>query len=151
MLLKKLESLGLEIPTMAPPVAVYVPARKHANAVYVSGQLPLKDSQLLMTGPMTDQRSMEEAQAVMAQCFLNGLAAALSVVDPGEITGVLKLGAYVASDPAFTNQHLVANGASNLAGQLFDEQGQHVRFAVGCMSLPLNATVELEITFTLGT
>jgi len=149
MLLDRLKSLGLELPKVAPPVASYIPAKRSGNLVFVSGQLPLKDGALLITGKMSSERSIEEAQAAFAQCFLNGIAAALLTAQPEEISGVVRLGAYVASHPEFTKQHLAANGASDLAQKIFGDAGVHARFAVGVPSLPLDAAVELEIIFQL--
>ena len=148
MLMERLRELGLEMPELSPPVASYLPARRHAGLIYVSGQLPMKDGALLATGPVPSGASAEQAKDAMAQSFLNGLAAALQVCEAAELTGVLKLGAYVASDPDFSQQHLIANGASQLAQDIFGEPGRHVRFAVGVSTLPLNASVELEIIFT---
>jgi enamine deaminase RidA (YjgF/YER057c/UK114 family) len=147
MLRERLQELGLELPAPAAALAAYVPARRHESIVYVSGQLPLVDGNLLMSAPMNVHRSLDEAQLAMARCFLNGLAAAGTVVDLDEIRGVLRLAAFVASEPGFTDQHRVANGASDLARELFGEAGLHVRAAVGVSALPLGATVELEIQF----
>lgn len=149
MLKNRLTELGLELPKASSPLAAYTPAKLHNGLIYVSGQLPLKDGNLLMTGPMTPDRSIEEAKAAMAQCFLNGLAAATLVCNPDSITGVLRLGAFVNSVPEFHSQHLVANGASELAQKIFGDSGVHIRAAVGVSALPLNATAELEIIFTV--
>ncbi len=146
---ERLQNLQIEIPPLTPPLASYVPAKRHGDVIYVSGQLPLLDGSLLMTGPMQSGRSLDDAQNAMGRCFLNGLAAAATVVDLDELQGVLKLGAYVASEPDFADQHKVANGASDLAREIFGDSGIHARFAVGVTALPLNATVELEIQFLL--
>lgn len=150
MLRERLTARGIEIPPLTPPLASYVPAKRHGSLVVVSGQLPMQaDGNLMMTGPMHSGRSLDEAQLAMERCFLNGLAAAATVVDLDDLQGVLKLGAYVASEPDFSDQHKVANGASDLARELFDDNGIHARFAVGVSALPLNATVELEIEFMI--
>lgn len=149
----KLDRLGLALPAVAKPVAAYTPARRAGSLVFISGQLPLEDGKLLLTGPMqpgpASGHSIEASQAAMARCFLNGLAAAGLVCDPDEIDGVVKLSAFVACTPDFTEHHLVANGASELAQKIFGDAGVHARAAVGVPSLPLNATVELEIVFSL--
>lgn len=149
MLRDRLAELGLALPTASAALASYTPARSWNGAVYVSGQLPLKDGELMLTGPMTPERALPPAQNAMAQCFLNGLAAAAHVVGLEELQGVLKLGAFVASSPDFTEQHKVANGASDLAQRIFGEAGVHTRFAIGAASLPLGAAVELELVFLL--
>lgn len=147
MLEQRLKELGIQLPAVNPPIASYVPAVQAGSLVFTSGQLPMKDGALLITGPMAPGRSIEEAQAAMRQCFLNGLAAAIHAA--GAPVAVLRLGAFVASTADFTDQHKVANGASDLAKEIFGEKGVHARSAIGVPSLPLGATVELEITFSL--
>ena len=142
-LYRRLEELGLELPAISAPIASYTPAKAWKDLIFVSGQLPFKDGSLLMLGQMTPERDLAQAQNAMVCCFLNGLAAAAEK----KIKGVLKLGAYTASSADFTQHHLVANGASNLAQSLFGEEGVHTRFAVGLPSLPMNSTVELEMIF----
>lgn len=145
-----MSQLGLQLPPSPAPVAAYVPAKKSGRLVYVSGQLPLKDGSLLMTGPLEDDSQIEQAATAMKQCFLNGLSAAATVVNPDSICSVVKLSAYTASAPGFTSQHLVANGASEIAREIFGEQGRHARAAVGVSALPLNASVELELIFEVS-
>ena len=135
---------------MATPLAAYVPARRHGDLIYVSGQLPMKKGGLMMSGPMAAERSLDEAQQAMEQCFLNALAACASLVDLEKIQGVLKLTAFVASEIEYTDQHRVANGASGLAEDIFGEAGKHARSAVGGAALPLGATVELEVIFLIA-
>ncbi len=109
----------------------------------------MKDGKLLMTGKLSPGQKLEEAQAAMQQCFLNAIAAALLVAQESELKRVLKLVAFVSSTPDFQDQHKVANGASDLAKQLFGDAGIHARSAVGVASLPLDASVELEVIFSL--
>ena len=150
MVSKKLQEIGLTLPEIPKPVASYVPARRTGNLIFVSGQLPLKDGKLILTGPMDNKNhTLEEAQEAMATCFLNGLAAAQTVSDIDVIQKVIRLAAFVASTPDFTDHHKVANGASELARKIFGENGVHARAAFGVPSLPLGATVELEIIFQL--
>lgn len=149
MLEQRLKALGIQLPAVNPPIASYVPAVRDGNLVLTSGQLPMKDGTLLITGPMSPGRSIDEAQAAMRQCFLNALAAARHAAGTDPVR-VLRLGAFVASTPDFTEQHKVANGASDLAREIFGDLGVHARSAVGVPSLPLGATVELEVTFTLS-
>ena len=141
----KLIELGLVLPHVSAPLAAYVPARISGNLIYISGQLPMRDGALMRTGALQTEEEVEEGQEAMAQCFLNGLAAASLVTDLDRIQGVLRLGAFVSSGPEFIWQHLVANGASHLAERIFGEKGKHVRAAVGVPVLPLNASVELEL------
>ena len=144
---QRIIELGYQLPDSPMPLASYVPAKICGDMIFISGQLPFKDKALLMEGQMTMQRDLEQAKQAMAQCFLNGLAAVATVTDLNELRGVLRLGAYVASSTDFTNQHIVANGASDLAKALFESKGLHTRFAIGVAALPLGATVELELIF----
>lgn len=149
MLSDKLRSMGIALPTPAGPFGAYVPARRVGELIYVSGQLPTKDGKLIATGAVPSRCSLEEAQLAARQCAINALAAAASLeggIDA--ITGVLRLGVFVNSDPGFTDQPKVANGASNLLLELFGDAGRHVRAAVGASALPLGAAVELEAIFT---
>lgn len=147
MVREKLKELGLELPVVNPPVASYVPAKKTGNLVYISGQLPLREGRLILQGPLQSDDDVEQAQAAMAQCFLNGLAALTTVADLDDIVQLVRLGAFVASLPGFHGHHIVANGASNLAQQILGQAGVHSRAAVGVSALPMNASVELELLF----
>lgn len=147
MVQEKLKELGLEIPVVNPPVASYVPAKRSGNLVYISGQLPVRDGKLILMGQLKSDDDVEPAQAAMAQCFLNGLAALTTVADLESIQQLVRLGAFVASAPDFHGHHIVANGASNLAQQILGDAGIHSRAAVGVSALPLNAAVELEMLF----
>jgi enamine deaminase RidA (YjgF/YER057c/UK114 family) len=145
----KLAELNLTLPDAPKAVAAYVPAVRTGNLVVVSGQLPLKDGQLTVTGPVPNSTSLEDAQQAAGQCVLNALAVLGSHIDNdfSRLVRVVRVGVFVASDPTFTDQHLVANGASELIVKLLDDKGRHARAAVGVPCLPLGASVEVEFTF----
>jgi enamine deaminase RidA (YjgF/YER057c/UK114 family) len=147
--LAKLKELKIELPPLPPALASYVPAKRLGNLVYVSGQLPFLHGELMATGKLGELLEIEDGQELSKRCFVNALAAASSVVDLEEIRGVLRIGGWVASAPLFVQQHLVLNGASDLAQAIFGVKGQHVRAAVGSVGLPMNAPVEAEVIFTL--
>ncbi|MCX7810060.1 MAG: RidA family protein [Leptospiraceae bacterium] len=149
MIKRRLEELGIILPEVPKPVASYIPAKIQENLLYISGQLPLKDGKLLLTGALKQESDVENGKKAMEQCLINSLAAASSVIDIDQIKGILKLTAFVASTQDFVWQHLVANGASELAFRIFGDAGKHVRSAVGVASLPLNASVELEVIYIL--
>ncbi len=149
MIREKLKSLNIELPQISPPIASYIPAKLEGNHIWISGQLPVKEGKLLLTGALSSEEEIPAAYEAMGQCFLNAIAAASNIVDIDKIKGVLKLTAFVASKENFYAQHLVANGASDLARKIFGEEGIHIRSAVGVISLPLNASVELEVIFIL--
>jgi enamine deaminase RidA (YjgF/YER057c/UK114 family) len=142
---ERLAELGLGVPDVVPPVAVYVPAVRVGSLVYTAGQLPMLDGALMATGKVGGEVTAEQATACAQQCALNALAAIRSVV--GDLTQVriVKVVAFVASTPDFTGQPGVANGASELFGSVFGDAGVHARSAVGVPVLPLDAPVEVEV------
>jgi len=143
---ERLAGLGLEVPEVAAPVAVYVPAVRSGDHVFTSGQLPMRGGSLLTTGKVGDTVTPEEAAACARQCALNAIAAVRAEI--GDLTlvrRVVKVVCFVASTPDFTGQPAVANGASELLGAAFGDAGVHARSAVGVPVLPLDAPVEVEI------
>ncbi len=144
----RLAELGLVVPEGSKPVAAYIPAVVTGNLVYTSGQLPMVDGALPATGKVGAEVTPEDAKALARNCVLNGLAAARSAIGSlDRITRVVKVVGFVASDPSFTGQPGVVNGASELLGEIFGESGQHARSAVGVAVLPLDAPVEIEFVF----
>lgn len=144
---ERLAELGLSVPEVAKPVAAYVPAVRSGNHVFTSGQLPMRDGELMVTGKVGGEVSEEEATACAQQCALNAIAAVKSVVgDLDQVKRIVKVVAFVASTPDFTGQPRVANGASELFGKAFGDAGVHARSAVGVPVLPLDTPVEVEIT-----
>jgi enamine deaminase RidA (YjgF/YER057c/UK114 family) len=144
----RLAELGLVVPATSKPVAAYIPAVASGNLVYTSGQLPMIDGALPATGKVGASVSPEDAARYARQCVLNGLAAARSAIGSlDRITRVVKVTGFVASDPSFTGQPAVINGASELLAEIFGAAGEHARSAVGVAVLPLDAPVEIEFTF----
>nr|WP_231704169.1 MULTISPECIES: RidA family protein [Arthrobacter] len=138
--------LGLELPGVAAPVAAYVPAVVTGNHVYTSGQLPFVDGGLPAVGKVGAEVSAEDAKAYAARCAVNALAAIKAQIgDLDRVTRIVKVVGFVASDPSFTGQPGVINGASELLGQVFGEAGSHARSAVGVAVLPLDSPVEVEV------
>jgi enamine deaminase RidA (YjgF/YER057c/UK114 family) len=143
---ERLAELGLAVPEVAKPVAAYIPAVRSGHHVYTSGQLPMRDGSLITTGKVGGEVTPEEAVECARQCALNALAAVRAEI--GELSAIkriVKVVAFVASTPDFTGQPGVANGASELFGEVFGELGQHARSAVGVPVLPLDAPVEVEL------
>jgi enamine deaminase RidA (YjgF/YER057c/UK114 family) len=143
---ERLAELGLTVPQVAKPVAAYVPAVVSGDLVFTSGQLPMRDGELMLTGKVGGEVSPEEATACAQQCALNAIAAVRSMIgDLSKVAQVVKVVAFVASTPDFTGQPQVANGASELLGKVFGDAGVHARSAVGVPVLPLDSPVEVEI------
>jgi enamine deaminase RidA (YjgF/YER057c/UK114 family) len=147
---ERLAELGLAVPEVAKPVAVYVPAVRSGNQVFTSGQLPLRAGEMMETGKVGAGVTEEEAHACAQQCALNAIAAINAEVgDLSLVKRVVKVVVYVASSPEFTRQPQVANGASELLGTVFGEAGVHARSAVGVVALPLNSPVEVDVIVEL--
>lgn len=142
----RLSELGLTLPSVAKPVAAYVPAVVTGNLAYTSGQLPFVEGTLLATGKFGAELTAEQGGPLAQQCALNALAAIESVIGSlDRVTHIVKLVAFVASTPDFTGQPAVANGASLILGEIFGDAGIHARSAVGVPSLPLDSPVEVEL------
>ncbi|GGN34281.1 enamine deaminase RidA (YjgF/YER057c/UK114 family) [Actinoplanes campanulatus] len=141
----RLAELGLTLPSVAAPVASYVPAVQSGNHVYVSGQLPFVDGKLPQVGKVGAEVTVEEAAALARLCALNALAAIDALVGLDRVVKIVKVGGFVASAPGFTAQPAVINGASDLFAAVLGEQGRHARAAVGVAELPLGAPVEVEV------
>jgi enamine deaminase RidA (YjgF/YER057c/UK114 family) len=143
---ERLAELGLAVPEVAAPVAAYVPAVRSGSHVFTSGQLPMREGQLITTGKVGGEVTPEQAVECARQCALNALAAVRAEIgDLSAIVRIVKVVAFVASTPDFTGQPGVANGASQLFGDVFGERGVHARSAVGVAVLPLDAPVEVEL------
>lgn len=142
---ENLKNLGIELPDVAAPVAVYIPATKVGNQVWTSGQLPFIDGALPAVGKVGADVSAEQAESYARVAALNALAAIDAVVGIDNVTRVLKIVGFVASAQDFGGQPGVVNGASQLMGEVFGEAGAHVRSAVGVAELPLNSPVEIEV------
>ncbi len=143
---ERLAELGLSVPEVAKPVAVYVPAVRSGNHVFTSGQLPMRSGELMLTGKVGAEVTVEEAIACAEQCALNAIAAVKAEIgDLAQVKRIVKVVAFVASSPDFTGQPQVANGVSELLGKVFGDAGVHARSAVGVTVLPLDAPVEVEL------
>ena len=150
----RLVELGLRLPEVATPVAAYVPAVRSGKYVYTSGQLPVVDGVLQSTGKVGEGEGLvspQEAFQLARTCALNALAAVASVAGGlDQVARVVKVVGFVASDPTFTGQPGVVNGASELLGEVFGPAGRHARSAVGVAVLPLDAPVEVELVVELA-
>ena len=145
----RLADLGLTLPDVAAPLAAYVPAVRSGALVWTSGQLPFVAGALPVTGKVGTGQGLvapERAAELARTAALNALAAVHALVgDLDAVARVVKVVGFVASDPAFTGQPAVVNGASELLGQVFGDRGVHARSAVGVAVLPLDSPVEVEL------
>lgn len=152
---ERLAQLGIELPPVATPLGVYVPALAHAGLVYTSGQLPLIAGDLVAQGVVGHREgdvTPERANECAKTAVLNAIAAAADAAGGiNNIVSIVKLTGFVASAPGFTAQPAVINGASGLLGEIFGDQGRHARSAVGVTALPLGAPVEIELAVAVST
>ncbi|GAB2604721.1 RidA family protein [Pseudactinotalea suaedae] len=151
---ERLADLGIVLPDVVPPVASYVPAVRTGNLVMTSGQLPMADGVLASTGKVGEAQGLvppADAAGLARLCALNAVAAAASLVGGVDhLTRVVKVVGFVASDPSFTGQPAVINGASTMLQEIFGDAGVHARSAVGVAALPLDAPVEVEVVFEVA-
>ena len=151
MIEKRLEALGIALPKPPKPVAAYVPCVRTGDLLITAGQIPIVAGTLRAVGLVPSAVSIEEASACAKLCAINALAAAKAELGSlDRIRRVVRLGAFVACGPDFTEHPTVANGASEFMHEVFGEAGKHARAAVGCASLPLGAPVEIEFTFEVA-
>ncbi len=151
---ERLRNLGYELPAVPRPAGSYVPATLATGILlFTAGQLPFKDGRLPYTGKVGADVSIEDAKEAARLCALNALAAVKAEAGTlNNVRRVVKVTGYVASAAGFNNQPEVMNGASDLIGELFDDdKGLHARTAVGVAELPLDAPVEVELTIELST
>jgi enamine deaminase RidA (YjgF/YER057c/UK114 family) len=135
------------LPETPKPVAAYIPAKQAGNLVFTAGQLPMVNGELISKGLLGQDVEIDEANKAARICTLNALAAIKGVVgDLDRIKEIVRVVGYVASVSTFTQQPAVVNGASELLLEIFGESGKHARSAVGMAVLPLNASVEIELT-----
>jgi len=147
----RLAELGLTLPPAAKPIATYVAFTVTGKLVVVSGQLPLKDGVLAVTGKLGETVSVDQGQESTRLCFLNVLAQLREAAggDLDRVKQVLRLGGFIASAPGFTQQALVMNGASDLSVAVFGEAGRHARTTIGVPVLPADAATEVEALIEL--
>jgi enamine deaminase RidA (YjgF/YER057c/UK114 family) len=141
----RLAGLGVVLPAAAAPAANYVPFARTGNLILTAGQLPLTEGKLTASGLLGRDLDTSAGKDAAKVCAINVLAQAKAALgDLEKIKRVVKIAVFVASTPNFTEQHLVANGASDFLVAVLGERGKHARSAVGVAALPLNAAVEVE-------
>ena len=148
---KNIKDLDLYIPEMPTPLANYIPYKLVDKILYVSGQAPIKEGNLIYKGKVGEDISEEEGIKAAELCCINIIAALKSAINGNweNLDGFIKLGGFVNCNSNFTNQPQIINGASNMLVKIFGEQGKHTRFAVGSNSLPMNISVEIDATIKL--
>ena len=151
MIEKRLKDLGINIPNAPKPAGSYVPVVLTGKLAFVSGQIPIKDGQVVYQGKVGDTQSIDDAQEAAKLCVINGLAqieAYCGTLD--NLEKIIKISGFVNSTKDFTEHPKVINAASDLLMKIFDEKGRHSRIAIGVSSLPLNATVEIDMVVEIA-
>ena len=146
MIEEKIIQLGFTLPAAPRPLASYIPAVKSGDLVFTAGQLPIKDGSLLFKGKLGKELNEDDGKKAAQLCALNCLSVIKNEIETlDNIDRIIKLTVFVNSSEGFINHPQVANGASDLIKEIFEENGKHVRSAVGVAELPLNAPVEIEM------
>ena len=142
----RLRELGIELPPPPQPVASYVPVVVAGGLAFVAGQGALQDGAVLYPGHVGADVTVEQAQEAARRCALQALAALRAELGSlDRVSRIANVTVYVASAPGFTQQPVVANGASDLFVEVFEEAGRHARAAVGVPELPLGLSVEVAV------
>ena len=147
----KLRELSIDLPTPPSPAGSYIPVVTTGNLAFVSGQIPMKEGKVVFEGKVPNEQSLDAARDAAKICIINGLAqlkANLGTLD--KITKFVRISGFVNSNPEFTEQPKVINGASDLIASVFGEAGMHTRAAVSTNSLPLGVSVEVDAIFELN-
>ena len=151
MIEERLKELGIVIPTAPKPAGSYIPVTVSGKLAFISGQIPIKDGKVVYHGKIGDTQTIEEAQKASKLCIINGLAqirAYCNTLD--NVEKIIKISGFVNSVQDFTEHPKVINAASDLLVEIFGEKGKHSRIAIGVSSLPLNATVEIDMLVELS-
>lgn len=147
----RLKLHGVTLPEAAAPAANYLPYKRSGKLVFTAGQLPLDGGRLTATGLVGRELDTAAGQEAARRCAINILAQAKAAAGSlDRIVSVVKITVFVASAPGFNEQHLVANGASDLLVAILGDAGRHARSAVGMAALPLDAPVEIEAVLEIA-
>ena len=142
---KRIEELGITLPLSSPPKAMYIPVCRTGNLLFVAGQIPSVNGEILHPGHVGEEITLEEGQEAARACIINMVSAIRGEIgDLDKVVRFVKLQAFVSSKTGFTQQHIVVNAASQLLYDIFGEPGRHARTAVGVNQLPMDAPVEIE-------
>jgi enamine deaminase RidA (YjgF/YER057c/UK114 family) len=148
---ERLEQLDVHLPEPPAPAAAYIPTVRTGNLLFTSGQVATGEGGMVATGKVGDAVDLDTAVSCARQCAINVIAQVKAAVgELSQVQRVVKLTVFVASAPSFTEQHKVANGASELMADVFGDAGRHARSAVGAPALPMDTPVEVEAIFEIA-
>ncbi|ODS03507.1 hypothetical protein AUC71_09315 [Methyloceanibacter marginalis] len=146
----RLKALDLVLPEAKAAIGTYVPFVHMNGRLLISGQLPMKDGAVAVTGTLGSDVEVDQGREAARLCALNILAQAKAALgDLDRIVQLLRLNGFVSASAGFADHPKVINGASDLMVEVLGDKGRHTRIAVGCASLPLNAAVEIDAVFAI--
>ena len=146
MIEERLKELGIVLPSPPKPAGSYIPVVVTGNLVFVSGQIPMESGQMKYQGKVPDIQSIQNAQNASKLCIINALSQLNAHFGTLEnIEKIVRISGFVNSEESFIDHPKVLNTASELLVDIFGESGKHSRIAIGVSSLPLNATVEIDM------
>ena len=140
---QKLLRLGLNLPSAPTPVGAYSATIRSKNLLYISGQLPFKNSKLIYKGKIGQDLTIEEGYEAAKLCALNILSQMENNLQENTFKRIIKIEGFINCNNSFEQHAKVLDGASDLLSKLFFKKAEHVRTVVGCNSLPLNAAIEI--------
>jgi enamine deaminase RidA (YjgF/YER057c/UK114 family) len=146
-ILHRMRELGIDLPPVTRPVAAYIPVVIAGPLAFVAGQVPLVDGAMMHPGHVGADVSIDDAREAARRCALASLAALREELGSFDrLRRIAKVTVFISSAPGFVDQPKVANGASELLGEVLGAAGEHARDAVGVAELPLGAPVEVSVT-----
>jgi len=148
---ENLRKYNITIPKPNKPVANYSPYVKTEKLIFISGQIPITDGNMLFTGKVNKDVEISSAVKAAELCMLNSFAILKDAVQNNLnlVNKCVKINVFINSDDSFVNQPEVADGASNLITKIMSPNSDHARSAVSVNSLPKNATVEIDSVFEI--
>ena len=143
---ENIKNLGLNIPDLPKALANYVPFKIIGKTIYISGQAPVHNGELIYKGKVGSDISIEEGIEAAKLCVINIIAALKTGLegDWDKLDSFVKLTGFVNCQDNFTDQPKIINGASDMLVEIFGDQGRHTRVAVGSNALPLGIAVEID-------
>jgi len=146
MIEERMKELEISLPTPPKPAGSYIPIVTSGNLVFVSGQIPMESGQMKYQGKVPDVQSIQNAKNASKLCIINALSQLNAYFGTLEnVEKIVRISGFVNSEESFSDHPKVINAASELLVDIFGEKGKHSRIAVGVSSLPLNATVEIDM------
>ena len=149
---ENLKKYNIRIPKPTKPVANYSPYTISNNLIFISGQIPIIDGNIIYKGKVNKDLSINESIKAAELCMLNSFAILMDAVENNlnKIKKCIKINVFINSDSTFIDQPKVADGASNLISKIMKPQGAHARSAVSVNSLPKNAAIEIDTIFEIS-